>query len=126
MTPGRLIPASASRIAWFLFAMTITLLSAKAAGAGPEQFVGRWNVQSGGTGECTVELRSERNDGRFVARATACTGALASVRAWKPVPRGLSLLGRDETVIVTFEPVRGILFGRLVDGTLVAMRRMHD
>lgn len=126
MTPGRLIPASASCIAWFLFAMTITLLSAKAVDAGPEQFVGRWVIQSGSTGGCTVELLGERTGGGFVARPIACKGTLAALRAWRPVPRGLSLLGRDGTAIVTFEPVRGILFGRLADGMLAAMRRMHD
>lgn len=128
MTPGELIPAFASRLARLLFAMAITLSAVKAAEAGPVpgQFVGRWIIRSGSSGGCAVELRNERIDGRLVARGTACKGTLASVRAWKPVSRGLALIGKDGAVIVTFEPVRGILFGRLADGTLVAMRRTRD
>lgn len=128
MTPDELMSTFAFRVATILLATIAMLFTAQAGDAGPApgQFVGRWIIQSGSTGGCTVELRDQRIDGRLVARAAACKGALAALRAWKPVPRGLSLLGKDGTVIVTFEPVRGILFGRLADGTLVAMRRMHD
>ncbi|MCO6178693.1 AprI/Inh family metalloprotease inhibitor [Ciceribacter sp. RN22] len=128
MTGSVLMSAFASRTATSLLVIIAMLFAAPGADAGPApgQFAGRWVIQSGGTDGCTLELQSERSGGRLVARSKGCKGTLASVRAWKPVPRGLSLLDKDGITIVTFEPVRGILFGRLVDGTLVAMRRMHD
>lgn len=128
MTPDGLMSTFASRTATIFLATIAMLFTAQAgnAGSAPGQFVGRWTIQSGGTDGCTLELQSERSGDHLVARSKGCKGTLASVRAWKPVPRGLSLFGKDGTAIVTFEPVRGILFGRLVDGTLVAIRRMHD
>ncbi len=128
MTPDGLMATFASRTATILLATIAMLFTAQTgnAGSAPGQFAGQWVIQSGGTDGCTIELQSERSGGRLGARSKGCKGTLASVRAWRPVPRGLSLLGKDGTAIVTFEPVRGILFGRLADGTLVAMRRMHD
>ncbi len=128
MTGSVLMSTFASRTATRLLVIIAALFAASGADAGPApgQFAGRWVVQSGGTDGCTIELLSERSGGRLVARGKGCKGTLASVHAWKPVPRGLSLLDKNGTAIVTFEPVRGILFGRLADGTLVAMRRVHD
>ncbi len=128
MTGSVLMSTFASRTATRLLVIIAALFAASGAdaGLGPGQFAGRWVIQSGGTDGCTIELLSERSGGRLVARGKGCKGTLASVRAWKPVPRGLSLLDKNGTAIVTFEPVRGILFGRLADGTLVAMRRIHD
>jgi len=128
MTGSVLMSTFASRTATSLVVIIAMFFAAPGADAGsaPGQFVGRWVIRAGSTGGCTVELRNERIDGRLVARGKGCKGTLASVRTWKPVPRGLSLLDKDGTVIVTFEPVRGILFGRLADSTLVAMRRMSD
>ncbi|HLP69366.1 MAG TPA: AprI/Inh family metalloprotease inhibitor [Rhizobium sp.] len=128
MPPDEPMSRFAFRAATILLATIAVLFTAQAGDAGPAsgQFIGRWVIRSGNTGGCTVELQDESIDGRLVARPTACKGALAALRAWRPVPRGLSLLDRDGTVIVTFELARGILFGRLADGTLAAMRRLHD
>ena len=128
MTGSVLMPTFASRTATSLLVIIAMFFAAPGADAGsaPGQFAGRWAIQSGGTDGCMIELQGERSGGRLVARGKGCKGTLASVRAWKPVPRGLSLFDKDGTVIVTFEPVRGILFGRLADGTLVAMRRTSD
>lgn len=98
-------------------------LPAHAQSGAPHRHVGMWNVEAGGpAGKCQIELQSHTFAGRLAARSIMCMGPLAFVNGWAPDRNGFSLLGLDGRPIASFAPARGIMNGRLADGSLVIMR----
>lgn len=98
-------------------------LPGRAQSGVPHRLVGMWNVEAGGpVGKCQIELQSHSFAGRLAARSIMCMGPLAFVHGWASVSNGFSLLGLDGRPIASFAPARGIMNGRLADGSLVVMR----
>ncbi len=103
--------------------MATAPLPAHAQSGAPQRLVGMWNVEAGGpVGKCQIELQSHSFAGRLAARSIMCMGPLAFVNGWAPDRNGLALLGLDGRPIASFAPARGIMNGRLSDGSLVVMR----
>ena len=110
-----------------ILAITAILFTAApepaSAQAGPSP-VGAWSVEAGGsTGACRIELQSQAFAGRFAARSLLCMGPLTFLATWAPEQHGFALFGIDGRPIARFAPARGIMTGRLADGSLVILRR---
>lgn len=104
-------------------AMTNTPLPVRAQSAATHHLVGTWNVDAGGpVGKCQIELQSHTFAGRFAARSILCMGPLAFVNGWAPERNGFALIGIDGRPVASFSPARGIMTGRLADGSLLVMR----
>ncbi|PPJ46178.1 hypothetical protein C0075_10785 [Rhizobium sp. KAs_5_22] len=98
-------------------------VAARAQSGAPHHLVGLWNVEAGGpVGKCQIELQSHSFAGRLAARSILCMGPLAFVNGWAPERNGFILIGIDGRPIASFAPARGIMNGRLADGSLVVMR----
>lgn len=98
-------------------------LPAQAQSGVPFNLAGMWNVDAAGpVGKCQVELQSHTFAGRLAARSIMCMGPLAFVNGWAPERNGFILIGIDGRQIASFTPARGIMNGRLADGSLVIMR----
>ncbi|MFN7010136.1 MAG: hypothetical protein ACK4PN_08890 [Allorhizobium sp.] len=113
---------------WFLAVATAFFaagppLATAPATAGPS-VIGLWSVETGGsTGPCQIELQGHAFAGRFAARSIRCKGPLGFLTTWSPEHNGFTLFGIDGRAIARFAPARGIMTGRLADGSLVILRR---
>lgn len=103
--------------------MATAPLPARAQSGAPHRLVGMWNVEAGGpVGKCQIELQNHTFAGRLAARSILCMGPLAFVNGWAPERNGFILFGIDGRPIASLAPARGIMNGRLADGSLVVMR----
>ncbi|WP_170253532.1 MULTISPECIES: AprI/Inh family metalloprotease inhibitor [Alphaproteobacteria] len=92
------------------------------SGASP-RFLGTWTVVAGNSGgKCQITLMSRQRAGHLAARAVSCRGPLARVSGWAHWRNGFTLLDREGRQIASLSPARGIMTGRLPDGSLVIMR----
>ncbi|MFA7415078.1 MAG: AprI/Inh family metalloprotease inhibitor [Rhizobium sp.] len=106
------------------FSLVNAPLPVRAQSRAPLNLVGVWDVDAGGpVGKCQVELQSHTFAGHLAARSIMCIGALAFVNGWTPDRNGFILIGIDGRQIASFAPARGIMNGRLADGSLVIMQQ---
>lgn len=109
-----------------LFAVMATFLAifapSLAAGTDLSRYYGMWTVKQGGmAGKCQLELTGQSFAGRLSGHSILCLGPLAFMNGWAPSGRGVVLLGMDGRPIITLESARGILVGRLPDGSMISM-----
>lgn len=116
---------------WMMSAFVMTLLmtalpEARAQSPAPAHLLGVWRLAGDGLETaCRVELESASRAGLFAARAARCHGPLATVGSWAPDRNGFVLFDRAGRPVVSLTPARGLMAGRLPDGSLLVMRRSN-
>jgi len=114
---------------WMMSAFVMMLLmmalpEARAQSPAPAHLLGVWRQAGDGQETaCRVELEGVSSAGLFAARAARCHGSLATVRGWAPDRNGFVLFDGAGRPVVSLTPARGLMAGRLPDGSLLVMRR---
>lgn len=104
----------------FVALMSVTAVTAWAQSA--QSFVGDWTVEGGSLGPCRLTLSGQAMGGQLKATTYTCAGAMSFAWAWSAQPSGITLLGINNVQIGSFQLERGVLAGRMNDGSLVTLR----
>ncbi|MBR0555154.1 AprI/Inh family metalloprotease inhibitor [Ciceribacter sp. L1K23] len=101
----------------------LALLDITAASAqSPQDFVGNWTVEGGPLGACSINLSGQAMGGQLKATTYTCVGPMSFAWAWAPTGNGVTILGTNNFQIATLNVNRGVLTGRMNDGSLVTMK----
>lgn len=101
-----------------LFAVTVPAAMAQS----PQSFVGDWTVEGGPLRACKINLSGQAMGGQLKATTYTCAGPMSFAWAWSAGAGGITILGTNNVQIATLSLDRGILVGRMNDGSLVRMR----
>lgn len=114
---------------WMMSAFVMMLLmmalpEARAQSHAPAHLLGVWRLaRDGQETACRVELEGASRAGLFAARSARCHGPLATVGSWAPDRNGFVLFDRAGRPVVSLTPARGLMAGRLPEGSVLVMRR---
>jgi len=110
------------RFRFMVAALAASVVGTAFAQNGAANFVGSWQVDAGQpAGPCTVELRGSNGLFGLSAGSQFCLGQLGFLNGWQVAGDGVSLLGLHGEIIGSLTVARGVLQGRMADGTVVAM-----
>ncbi|MCL6708209.1 protease inhibitor Inh/omp19 family protein [Pseudomonas sp. R2.Fl] len=98
------------------------LFGGAARAQSPQDFVGDWTVEGGPLGACSINLSGQAMGGQLKATTYTCVGPMSFAWAWAPSGNGVTILGTNNFRIATLSVNRGVLTGRMNDGSLVTMK----